>query len=234
MEHCLNCQGINIESLAQASGYQHFGLGNLRRSRKTCRMCDFLCQALEDSLRLSLRSDITDIWNDSWSLNTQLSDGPRPKLRLTVSTTTGPRVIEDLPIRTEEDDPAILVGIRPRLPLSSSTRSSESYAIARKWIRECLSGHPHVQTSGTLGTQDPWTSQSNSKDRPRRLVHVQPRGSGLLLMLTDALSAAQAYATLSHCVSNSAFSYRTKLIHLSQCSGVPAHGHGEALPLFEP
>lgn len=214
MKDCLTCLGINIESLAQASGYQHLGLGNLRRSRKTCRMCDFLCKVFEDPWCLVGRSDITDIWNDTWSLHMQLSEGLRPKLRLTASTTTGTRVVEGLPVHTDELDPAVLMGIRPRLSLPSSTRSSESYATAREWIRECLAGHPHVQGFKNPGTQDSWMVQSESKDRPRRLVHVQPRGSGLLLRLTDALSATQAYATLSHCVRKSAFSHRTKLIHL--------------------
>jgi hypothetical protein len=200
--HCLICQGIDIESLAQASGYQHLSLGNLRRSREECRMCDFLCEALQDPWCLMGRSDTTDIWNNTWSFNMQLTDGLRPKLRLTVSAPTESPVIADLTAHTDEGDPAKWVGLLPRLPLPSSTSSHESYATARKWIGDCLSGHSHVPQSGEIEIRHPEVCHSDSNDRPRRLVNVQSRGTGLLLMLNDALSVSQPYATLSHCVRN--------------------------------
>lgn len=204
VEHCLTCQGINIESLTQASKYQHLGLGNLSRSRKTCRMCDFLCKSLQDSWCLGGFFDITDIWNDTWSLDIQLTEGPRPKLRLTATSPNGISVDEDLSVHTDELDPATLKGLCPRLSLPSSTSSHRSYATARKWIAECSSGHPYVQGSGKTEIPRLNVFYANIKDRPRRLVHVQSQGSGLLLQLVDALSVAHAYATLSHCVRKSA------------------------------
>jgi hypothetical protein len=199
---CLTCLGINIESLSQASGYQHLDLGNLRRSREICRMCDFLYKAFEDSYCLFGRFDITDIWNDTWSLDMQLTEGVRPNLRLTVSNATGTSGVEDLLVHTDDLDPATLTGLCPHLSLPSSTNSHESYATARKWIGECASGHPHISESGDTEIQQLEVSHFDIRDRPRRLVHVQSRGSGLLLRLVDPLSIGHAYATLSHCVSN--------------------------------
>lgn len=200
--HCIICQGINIESLAQASGYQHLSLGNLRRSREKCRMCDFLCEAFRYPCWLVGHSDNLDIWNNTWSLKMQLTDRPRPNLRLTASAPTELPIIADLTIHTDEGDPARLEGLLPRLSLPSSTSSHESYATARKWIGDCLSGHSHVHQSGDIEVWHPEVRHSDSNDRPQRLVHVQSRGSGLLLRLTDALLGSHPYATLSHCVSN--------------------------------
>jgi hypothetical protein len=169
---CLTCLGINIESLAQPSGHQHLSLGKLRQSRETCRMCGFPCKTFDDSWCLVGRVDITDIWNDTCSLDMQLTEGPRPRLRLTLSNMTGTSVVEDLLLHTDELDPATLVGLCPHLSLPSSTGSHESYATARKWIAECVSGHPHVQGSGKTEIQQPKLFRSNIKDRPRRLVHV--------------------------------------------------------------
>lgn len=231
-ELCPTCQGINIESLAQASGYQHLSLGNLLRSRETCRMCDFLCKAFERLEDLVVREeDLTDMWTDTWSFNMQLTGRPRPKLCLTASNPTGQFVVETLTVHTDEDDPAISVGLLPRLSLPSSMRSYESYATARRWIGDCLSGHPNTRghMSAKTEIQQLEVCFSNSKERPLRLVHVRPRGHGMLLRLTDALSVDHTYATLSHCVRNSARDDQTTLIDLFWCSGVPVRGHGESL-----
>jgi hypothetical protein len=205
MGHCLTCQGINIESLAQESGYQHLGLGSLRRSRETCRMCDFLCKVFEESADFVGRLfDVMEVWKDTWSLHMQLTEGLRPKLRLKASNTTGPPVIEDLAVRTDELDPARLKGLFSNLSLPTSTSSHESYATAREWIGECVLGHPHAQGSGKTDIQLLEVLRSDIKDRPRRLVHVRSCGSSLVLQLVDALSVTHAYATLSHCVRKSA------------------------------
>jgi hypothetical protein len=185
-------------------------MANLRRSSEECRMCDLLCKALQDGL-----GDMNSIWDDTRCLNLRLTKELRPSLHLEASSPTGPTIFKLLTVHTEEDDPSILAGLRPRLPLRSSTSSSESYATAREWIRECMSGHPHVsaQGLGNLEIKHSGMSSSDRADKPRRLVHLQPCGSGLMLRLIDALSDAQAYATLSHCVRKSTFCYRTKLIH---------------------
>jgi hypothetical protein len=153
-------------------------------------------------------------WDDTWFLNLRLTEGVRPSLRLTASPSSWMSVDLELAIYTDEGDPAILSGLRPLLSLPSNTRSCESYATARGWIQECLSEHPRAQESGRAEVRRPRTSQLEVKDRPRRLVHVQSRGSGLLLRLVDALSDTQAYATLSHCVRKSAILDQTKLINL--------------------
>ena len=234
--HCPSCQGINIENLTRASAYQHLGLGDLRRSREECRMCDLLCKAFEENpYCLAAQPDNTDIWNNTWSLDMHLTEGLRPKLRLMASVPNGPPVVGELDIHTEEHDPARSVGFLPRLSLPISTRSHESHATARKWIEDCMLGHPYTQGCEETETQPRGanhkvdfanvhsrralpvdtskvnvlvsppcqlskTSQPDSNDRPRRLLHVQSRGTGLLLRLTDALSVSRAYATLSHCV----------------------------------
>lgn len=213
MEHCPACQGINIESPAHASKYHDLGLGYLRRSRETCRMCDFLCKAFEEPLSLE---HFMEIWDDTSLFNVQFTKGLRPNLRVTVSTPTGVSVCENLTIHTNEDDPATQVGLLPRLSLPSSTRSCQSYATARKWIGDCLSGHPDVRGCMSRGAeiQQSEVGHLDPKGRLRRLVHVQPRGSGLLSRITDSSSAAHAYATLSHCVRKSFILDQTRLIDL--------------------
>jgi hypothetical protein len=215
---CALCQGINIESLAQSSGYRHLGLGKLRRSRDTCQMCDLLCIVIEDpscQLAYDGKSDVSEIWNDTWSLNLQLAEGIRPSLSVAAYSPSNRRY-SVLEVDTDLDDPAILVGLRPLSPLASSTKSFESFATARKWIGDCMAGHPHVRgiTSGKIGVQQSGERHVDSNDRPHRLVHVQSRGSGLLLKLTDAASIAQAYVTLSHCVRKPIFLHGIKFIDL--------------------
>ena len=165
-------------------------------------MCDFLCKVFEGSWCLVGRGDRMDMWSDTWSLNMQLTKRLRPNLCLTASNPTGSSIVEELTVHTDEDDPAGLVGLLPRLSLPSSTRSHESYATTRSWIGDCLFGHPNARGRKSAKTeiQNLEACFSNSKDIPRRLVHVQPRGSGMLLRLTDALSVTHTYATLSHCV----------------------------------
>lgn len=208
---CATCQGINIKSLAQAPGYQHLSLDKLHRSREICRVCDSLCAALEDPECCVGDFDTTDIWNDEWSLNMRLSGGLRPNLQLTASTRTGWYSIAEMIVYTDEDDPAVTLGLRPLLSLPSNTRSRESYATARRWLGECLASHARISGSEDTEIELPAVGHSDSNHKPRRLVHVHSCETGLMLRLVDALSVSQAYVTLSHCVRESTVPFRTKL-----------------------
>lgn len=222
--HCPTCQGITVESLSQPSGHQHLTLGALRRSGELCRVCSLLCSALEESPFCSRGvPDDNVIWQDSWSLSMHLTGGLRPHVELRAQNHEGCRLWSEILVYTNEDDPSTHFGLCRPLSLPENTASKTSFATARSWVADCVSGHDQTSHVAEVGVE---VQLRNHHDQPQRLVHVQRSDSGLIMRLADTSSVTRAYTALSHCVSHLAVDEQCRLTNLLRCSGALVLGHG--------
>ncbi|KAK3358844.1 heterokaryon incompatibility protein-domain-containing protein [Lasiosphaeria hispida] len=102
----------------------------------------------------------------------------------------------------------------PTIPIETCTRSASSFALARRWINECVESHDHCR-------------RASANALPKRLLEVTRHASDIRLRLVDTadlLTSAPSpkYACLSYCWGGTATFKLTQSTTHTLRTGIPA------------
>ncbi|KAG4429563.1 hypothetical protein IFR05_014954 [Cadophora sp. M221] len=177
---CDLCKRISIETLESPGGLTHATVyGSEVAGDEDCFLCDLL-----------FREKFIN-WKDG-KLRLFLKRSVCPRSTNLLCRDASGASISECTLLTDEDDPAVRVGVRVRRRPNHPS-SPCAYDTAKAWIRECSANHRCSPLSPSLDEQSEQTG-------PARLIDLEAfLGESDDARIVNVKDLKMAYATLSYC-----------------------------------